>query len=1272
MDRQITAEMVMSARDGGVSDVLAKIAGKLDAVAKNANQSEVVDKLARSFLTLDKQLQAVDKLASARGGLDLMQARATEAAVRVEKLTRQLAGVEKPTRAMTSALTTAQAAVTKTTEAVAKQSEAIKRAEGVVSAFGHPIDHVAMMQDKLRRGMDETTGAIERQMLAERKATEAARLGALGDRDRHKAEEARRHVIASRGVVHYGVQVAAAAVSAHSAVHGVMEVAKAGADVQHERVEMAKASIGQPEIDAIQARSLELATTYKNITQLQMMELAKEVRSVMTDPKEMMTMLDPLARAKSLLDARDPSGEGSQGLGLLIKGAENIGAAKDPERLTKLIDGYMKAMQVMGRTIRPEDIYEFDKYSKLGGSRLSDRFLMTTGQSVSQEMSGSTAGKAAGQLYKQISGGMQNLHSAAKEFAGVGLVDPKNLDYTKTGEVKGIKQGVKHAVQGDTLASTDPDLWTWNVLQPAMVAKGIKSQDDQLAEVQRMFPNSGVADLIGKFIAQRPSYESHAKQFETATGLKGTSLNVDDPIAGLQALQRQLETFAGVLALPAMKDAGHVLDALAGYIGHFTEVLAAWDKAHPAMGEAVAVGAGAGALGVAGLASAAILTGFGLPGAASELTAAARMQMAAAEKMGATAGVPGEGGGKGKSKFGALGMLGGIFSMFGLAEYAGETGAIPKMPTLDKRGIANFLDPHLGKMLFGDAPPVDPAAEAQEKAVAERAAAAKTTAGVRADLAAVEARIAQEKAAAPGGDTSTLESWAAKLRSQIAGLSAPSAVLPATSPRPPSRPFTPTPTPPAPYVDREAERGRAMMAMPRPMDRIERFKLLQGLGVLPSWERLAPMGPPLPPRAAPFHPLDDDRQTRFRAPAAPYADREAERGRAMDRPVSIDPAILALTEAARRIQSYDDDRVTRARDIGSPPRQFDTAAPSIMRPADADDRAAERAEAIRKFNEDLGLSGFVMGQLNDKTLIVLASFDGLNTGLGELGTGSTGLRGSLDILSQTAMGAARALAEVAMSGGGGTGGPGGGSGIINASFGGGSAGGGGGNRGGAGRGGFGGGGGNLGSPGWWTDARQSHAVAELQKGGVSELGAKALVSRWMNVEASGGPSTVNSIGAVGIGQWLGARKAGVTLGDFDGQIHHAAHELHTTHARALRLLNSGSAVGAATGASDFERAEGYNSRTGTDNFTGKTLRGMGRVHAGEDHPALKAPSLPHRDLPHRGGPTTSAHNEMIGAVRQLTAAVETGGSLHRIELKTDKGVTAKRVYSRGSPGPTMA
>jgi hypothetical protein len=153
---------------------------------------------------------------------------------------------------------------------------------------------------------------------------------------------------------------------------------------------------------------------------------------------------------------------------------------------------------------------------------------------------------------------------------------------------------------------------------------------------------------------------------------------------------------------------------------------------------------------------------------------------------------------------------------------------------------------------------------------------------------------------------------------------------------------------------------------------------------------------------------------------------------------------------------------------------------------------------------------------------------------------------------------------------------------------------------------------------WWTPDRQAHAVQRLMKeAGLSEQGARALVARWATVESPHGPASVNPYsGAFGIEQDLGARKAGIA-GDtnFDDQLAHAINQLNSTESRAARMLRSNDPWTAAAGASQYERAEGYDPRTGTDNFTNRIYGAMSHIfitpaQAAEISKRLAAPSGP--------------------------------------------------------------
>lgn len=135
-----------------------------------------------------------------------------------------------------------------------------------------------------------------------------------------------------------------------------------------------------------------------------------------------------------------------------------------------------------------------------------------------------------------------------------------------------------------------------------------------------------------------------------------------------------------------------------------------------------------------------------------------------------------------------------------------------------------------------------------------------------------------------------------------------------------------------------------------------------------------------------------------------------------------------------------------------------------------------------------------------------------------------------------------------------------------------------------------------GKGGFWTAERQREAYTALTtRANLSDAGAKALISRWKNVESPQGPTSVNrKSGAFGIGQWLGTRKPGST--DFAAQLEHVVNELNGSESVAARMLRDAKTPSqGAIGASAYERAEGYNQSTKTDNFTNATLAGMQRL-----------------------------------------------------------------------------
>ena len=683
-DRIIEAQAVISAKDN-TGDVFINIARKLGEVGKGAKASAEVERLSKALSQADATAKKIDGFRVASKGLDAASLSMAQAKQRAAQLAEQISGMTKPTATLNGQMTQAERAVVKATDAFKRQGAAVREARTALSEAGVPLNKLGAEQKRLQEVVQGTTRALEAQIGVERRAAEMAEKVAAAARDQAKAEAAAGRVAhqeaerRAEGIRHHGVGnlvagAAAGVVSAHGVAHLSGEVLQAGSELQRARLASSQAGIPAEEMAHIEQRALDLSTKYGNVSQVGVMELAKELRSVVTHPEELEKVLTPLVQAKSVLDAKDLTGERSHGLNLLVKGAESIGAAQDPERLTRLIDAYVKAIQVMGTTINPDQIFQFDKYSKTAGATMSDRFLMTTGLSLSQEMGGSTAANDLFHAQKDIVGGFQNKHVPLKEMARLGLIDHDDIEFTKTGEAKGIRAGAK-GVHDASLAQTDLDLWVYKTFLPALEKHGITGTQAQLAETSKIFTGNE-ADVISKLITQRSALENHALAFPKASGLSASGQNAQDAAVGLQSLGKAVENLAANVSVTAMAPIGTALSGLAGQIDRLAQ--AAKDHPEIALGAGAAVGAGA--LAASGTLAYYVGTGFGLPAAATRLTEAAEAIIVAEKgghgaSGGASPGAPGSPGYSLGSTpwFAALGLGGLALGAPGLDEAGNKT-----------------------------------------------------------------------------------------------------------------------------------------------------------------------------------------------------------------------------------------------------------------------------------------------------------------------------------------------------------------------------------------------------------------------------------------------------------------------------------------------------------------------------------------------------------------------------------------------------------------------
>jgi hypothetical protein len=477
-------------------------------------------------------------------------------------------------------------------------------------------------------------------------------------------------------------------------LHGVKSAVEAGADLEAERTLMRSAGIPQSEIAASQKQAYDLAAKYPNMSPAEIMKSYKETRSVVLNPSETPGLMETVIAAKSTMKELGMGGESADALQYAIKSAEVLGRAQDPKRFHDYIDSFVRALEVSGQTLTPEDMFRFAQQMKAAGATLSDRFINTVGMSMVQDM-GSRAATGLAQFSKMMVGGYsQGQKRSLTEMYHLGMVDRDDLEWGKEG-IKGVKAG--HHLKHWREAITDPDKYVNDYLIPTLEKHGMESLQDQIAEVYKLYPNSQASNIIAKLIQQRLSFEQHARNYERAAGIDAAStLLRENAIASLDALTTSLKTFGAAVTDPLMEPIAGSLFNMATGIASFGRVVDDFDQRHPTLGKVLGGTAifGGSALGLWGIYKmfSGFAGGFGLKSSAIALDASAAALDKAAVSLGATPGAtPAKAASGAGAGAGAGGAVVAILSSVATAALAGGlVGLVSDLPSESGRGLVKI------------------------------------------------------------------------------------------------------------------------------------------------------------------------------------------------------------------------------------------------------------------------------------------------------------------------------------------------------------------------------------------------------------------------------------------------------------------------------------------------------------------------------------------------------------------------------------------------------
>jgi len=336
-----------------------------------------------------------------------------------------------------------------------------------------------------------------------------------------------------------GIMPLAGGFAAYEAWHKALDAAN---ERQHVRTGAALAGIKPSELARAEKLAKETTKIAPNMSASEILELFKEGRSAVQKTEEMFHLIGPLAQAASVLKGM---GVENANLADIVKGGESLGLMNDPKRFRAYLEGQVKAMQVMGKTITTEQIYEAAKYSKAAGATLSDEFLNTTFPSLMQEMHGSSAGDALSTLVKTIRGGggaTKGRHMLAKALAQVGLINPDQIDYAKgSREIMGFHG----KAVGDDVLAKNPFQWAQMVNQH-LESHGFASLEDKIAWTYKLPQTAG--NVLRIMIQQQKTLENHAKLYKEAMSLsEAVAAQKNDPKATLKELTAAFEDLSAAV-----------------------------------------------------------------------------------------------------------------------------------------------------------------------------------------------------------------------------------------------------------------------------------------------------------------------------------------------------------------------------------------------------------------------------------------------------------------------------------------------------------------------------------------------------------------------------------------------------------------------------------------------------------------------------------------------------------------------------------------------------
>jgi hypothetical protein len=430
-----------------------------------------------------------------------------------------------------------------------------------------------------------------------------------------------------REAARFGVGAFGVYGATHALARGGREALIAASNERVQQAEMKYAGLSEGERGKIDTSADKYVSKY-NLNKAEVLEVLKDssLNAINTDTA--LTMADPMMRAMLVL--KGPFGkEGAiNGLRAFNKAMDNMGV-QDPELYTKMLDGYVRSQQVIGRDISPESYAQAIKFARAPGKAYGKDFISMWLPFMAGETGGSDAGG-------KIRAAFDNLATGRTPLEQLSLQDELGLREGVVRNKKGKIVEKGKLTQADRFYA-NPLEWMDGVLKPALEKRGVdvNNAGDMASYVGNIVGNRLAGDMLFAAMEQFDQYKRQKEnRGDNAFGLKAAdTIQTENPFAAYDAFKDAMSNLSA--AVMPMDTISSGLNTMASVINNFQQSLR---DGNPVAWGGLALG---GTAVVGGPVAMLVKAGWDLITAGTALKGSAAALDAAAARLGASGGMPG-------------------------------------------------------------------------------------------------------------------------------------------------------------------------------------------------------------------------------------------------------------------------------------------------------------------------------------------------------------------------------------------------------------------------------------------------------------------------------------------------------------------------------------------------------------------------------------------------------------------------------------------------------